>query len=420
MTELWKNVPEPSALRALAVALVGMAVLFGVTSSSASAWGFPNQQIADQARSYPIGSWQGQCKVFAKNVVNGVLGANGIGARVGGYGSPGGAYYGAYQNAGGTLVGVSNGEPGDLIQTISPNYVHSDSPPISGLHTAIIVGRTSPGSYIVRDSNWTLNETVQEHAWSPASWAASRGAAAYIWRFGQLASPPPPPPPDQDGDGVPDGSDACKDVKGDQVTGCPSAVGVPFDANGDGKTDLVHRWSNGVNTWLSAGDGGYVVKTQQAHPGYGYENGVWFASDANGDGKTDLVHRWSNGVNTWLSAGDGGYVVKTQQAHPGYGYGDGQWPASIHSIRLIRALLPSSSIPALSDPSAKPSVAPNAATLSCASRDRTRKKIQRRIKALIRRLRASRSEKKKLATKRLIKYQRKRLKRLKALACAER
>jgi hypothetical protein len=138
----------------------------------------------------------------------------------------------------------------------------------------------------------------------------------------------PTPPPDRDGDGVPDADDHCPEVPGERTTGCPSIDGVPFDANGDGRTDLVHRWSVGVNTWLSNGDGSYTIKTQQAHAGYGYGQGVWFASDANGDGRTDLVHRWSQGVNTWLSDGDGTYTIRAHQAQAGYGYGDGVWFAS--------------------------------------------------------------------------------------------
>jgi hypothetical protein len=153
---------------------------------------------------------------------------------------------------------------------------------------------------------------------NPLPWLAAHGR-------GQT---PPPPPPDTDGDGVPDAEDACPTTKGDDGRGCPSTLGVPFDANGDGRIDLVHRWSGGVNTWLSNGDGGYTIRGHAAPVGYGYAQGVWFAADVDGDGRTDLVHRWGQGVNTWLSNGDGGYTIRGHAAHPGYDYSHGNWFAS--------------------------------------------------------------------------------------------
>jgi hypothetical protein len=176
-------------IRATSAALTTLAVLalIAIPTSSAHAWGFPNSQIATKARSYALGSPQGQCRVFAGNVVNAVLAANAIPARVGGYGTPGGTYFGAYQRAGGAQVGINDAQPGDLIQTINPRYRNSDYPPIRGLHTAIVVARTaSSGTYVVRDSNWNLTERVAEHQWTPALWAAARGVGAYIWRFGTV------------------------------------------------------------------------------------------------------------------------------------------------------------------------------------------------------------------------------------------
>ena len=57
--------------------------------------------------------------------------------------------------------------------------------------------------------------------------------------------------------------------------------------------------------------------------------------DVNADGRTDLVHRWNVGVNTWLSKGDGSYDIKGQQAQAGYGYNDGVWPSSSASLGLL-------------------------------------------------------------------------------------
>lgn len=64
-------------------------------------------------------------------------------------------------------------------------------PSTSGtLHTTILVSATSsPGSYVVRDSNWNLDGKVSQHTMNPVAWAASRGVTAYFWRFGTLGNP---------------------------------------------------------------------------------------------------------------------------------------------------------------------------------------------------------------------------------------
>jgi len=94
---------------------------------------------------------------------------------------------GAYQNAGGSPVGSNDAQPGDLIQKINEAQKNQDYPTTKGLHTAIVVARTSTsGTYVVRDSNWNLDEKVSEHQWSPGSWAAGQRAGAYVWRFGTV------------------------------------------------------------------------------------------------------------------------------------------------------------------------------------------------------------------------------------------
>ncbi len=187
-----------SIARRLAALVVASAVV-GATLSTISAtaadasWSFPNIEIANQAQSYKLGSWGGQCKVFGATVVNAVLAANDISARVGGYGSPGGAYYGAYKNAGGTLVSFKDALPGDVIQTVNRHHKHSDHPPLSGLHTAIVVARTSSANVVVvRDSNYSSpgDERIREHTWDPVAFAKTRNSAVYVWRFGTVATTP--------------------------------------------------------------------------------------------------------------------------------------------------------------------------------------------------------------------------------------
>lgn len=174
-----------AAVAAIVLAMISIVAL----PTTASAWGFANGQIADKARSYAIGANGGSCKVFAGNVVNAVLAANGIGSRVTGY-YTGGAYYQAYLNGGGTLIAtndVSKAQPGDLIQTINSGQVTADFPTTRGLHTAIVVGRTAdPATVVVRDSNWNLNNLVSEHNWTPVAWAQARSANTYLWRFGSV------------------------------------------------------------------------------------------------------------------------------------------------------------------------------------------------------------------------------------------
>ena len=141
--------------------------------------------------------------------------------------------------------------------------------------------------------------------------------------------------PDRDGDAVADLDDKCSEPGEAAEQGCQAEVGYVIDVNGDRRADLIHRWSTGVNTWLSKGDGSYDIKGQQAQAGYGYGEGTWMTGDVNADGRTDLVHRWNVGVNTWLSKGDGSYDIKGQQAQAGYGYNDGVWPSSSASLGLL-------------------------------------------------------------------------------------
>ena len=122
--------------------------------------------------------------------MNRALSANGINASVGGYSTPGGAYYGAYELAGGVLVDVKNAKPGDLIQTIRSDQKNLDYPSLVGLHTAIVVGLTDRlGVFNVRDSNYVGNdigvyEKVGEHEWDTGKWAKDKSVTVYVWRFG--------------------------------------------------------------------------------------------------------------------------------------------------------------------------------------------------------------------------------------------
>lgn len=117
--------------------------------------------------------------------------------------------------------------------------------------------------------------------------------------FGHFGSAPPPPPPvvakDGDGDGVPDGQDACPDKAGPAASaGCP-----PVDTDGDGIPDQLDRCptvaglpvSEGCPSALVDGDGDGVNDQadrcpQQAGPA---ENGGCPDSDSDGDGVVDRL-----------------------------------------------------------------------------------------------------------------------------------
>ncbi|MEZ5192289.1 MAG: hypothetical protein R2734_07125 [Nocardioides sp.] len=110
----------------------------------------------------------------------------------------------------------------------------------------------------------------------------------------------PAGPADSDGDGITDAADACPTTGGDgSPTGCP-------DDDGDAVTYSQDR-----------------CRTERGEPGnQGCAAQTGSRVDVNRDGRDDLVHRWSQGVNTWLSKGDGSYTVKGMQAWAGYGYTD--------------------------------------------------------------------------------------------------
>jgi hypothetical protein len=139
--------------------------------------------VLARAKNYPLNSYGGQCKVWAAKVVNAVLLQHGS-RRIGGYESRDGAYWGSYVNAGGVRVAVSQAAPGDLIQTNNPND-RTSNVHYRAMHSAIIVSLTgTPGTFVVRDSNWGGNELVTEHLWTPDVTAKRFGLETNIWHFG--------------------------------------------------------------------------------------------------------------------------------------------------------------------------------------------------------------------------------------------
>lgn len=110
-----------------------------------------------------------------------------------------------------------------------------------------------------------------------------------------------------------------------------------FDANGDGRTDLIELWSpNGVDgkvtVWPSTGNG-FGPGVVSALGGWGSSH-QFYLGDANGDGKTDIIELWTpDGVNaretTWLSGGTT-YTQSTISNLGGWGSGHAFFMADVN------------------------------------------------------------------------------------------
>lgn len=186
-------------------------------------------------------------------------------------------------------------------------------------HVAYVEQVNSPTSVVISEMNYDLHNGFRLRTISPGN-----GWPNGFIHIRDRSPSTPPPTPDIDHDGIPDSSDQCPNAPGVAPTGCPPSLGVPFDANRDGRMDLAHRWDLGVNTWISKGDGTWDLRGASAWGGYGYGQGLWLPVDVNGDGRTDLAHRWDQGVNTWISNGDGTYAIQGV-VRPGYGFEQGTW-----------------------------------------------------------------------------------------------
>ncbi|WP_441248315.1 FG-GAP-like repeat-containing protein [Kitasatospora sp. McL0602] len=103
------------------------------------------------------------------------------------------------------------------------------------------------------------------------------------------------------------------------------------DFNGDGKTDLLARWTSG-RVFLYPGDGhGHLGNSVEVMPAGSLTNAADIvAGDFNGDGKTDLVVRW-NAANPWENDGhvtfypgngDGTFGTSTELVSAAQGWWD--------------------------------------------------------------------------------------------------
>jgi hypothetical protein len=85
----------------------------------------------------------------------------------------------------------------------------------------------------------------------------------------------------------------------------PTAVWLPGDFNGDGRTDVAGVWNDGgqVSITVYISDAAkFLSPTQWSLRDGGWGETVkWFAGDFNGDGRTDIGAAWNNGGATTLT-----------------------------------------------------------------------------------------------------------------------
>ncbi len=136
-------------------------------------WG--GQACADTGKPSEFG---GQCKQFVNCVV--WLASRGTVWLGGGYQAP-------FIVAGGVLIPLDQAMRGDIIQLVGPDPNVS----YAGIHTAIVVGYLTAGSYEVVDSNFrsakdSPGETVHEHQWNPEEVAKEYGLSVQVWRLARV------------------------------------------------------------------------------------------------------------------------------------------------------------------------------------------------------------------------------------------
>ena len=102
---------------------------------------------------------------------------------------------------------------------------------------------------------------------------------------------------------------------------------VNGDVNGDGLDDLQHIWGGDyINTWISKGDGTYRIKSYSPSPEYNTTKGEWIRSDINGDKRDDLAYiAGEDHLDSWISQGDGTYLVSTYSPWAEYSMTAGKW-----------------------------------------------------------------------------------------------
>jgi len=181
-----KSPPRP-ALAALvlmvALSLLGAPGMFGLRrAAGATVSDHPIVQVAYR----DLGSWQGQCWPWVREVVRTATGRTiGFGYREG------------FLHGGAAEVALAEAAPGDIIQLAQDG---DDGPGADypGLHTSIVVSVDGAGRFTVIDSNSQWDGIVRVHSYEPlASAARYPGISVHVYRFPLSGELPPIPPPPQ-------------------------------------------------------------------------------------------------------------------------------------------------------------------------------------------------------------------------------
>ena len=169
------------ALAAILVAFVAVLSAFALFSN-ASAATTQNPVVARAMRD--LGTYQGECWTWMKQVVQEATGAKvGFDYRFG------------YLDAGAIEVTLAEAGPGDIIQIADDDWSTADAD-YNGLHTAIILSANGNGTFEVIDANQNWDGMVNTRSnYDPAARAAANGLDFHIYRFGAdpaLAAPAKP------------------------------------------------------------------------------------------------------------------------------------------------------------------------------------------------------------------------------------
>lgn len=155
---------------ALAAILVAFAAVLLVSTAPASA-APPSNPIAAAAIGYE-GTWQGECWVFVKKVVQETTGRE-----------MGFDYRQGFFDAGAIEVRWDQAQSGDIVQ-VANDADTSANASYNGLHTAIIVENLGDGRFNVVDSNQNFDGMVHRRtSYNPAENAARSGLSYHIYRI---------------------------------------------------------------------------------------------------------------------------------------------------------------------------------------------------------------------------------------------
>lgn len=162
--------PHRPALAAILVALIAAVFPFSWSAAQAATTD-PSHPIVARALQ-DLGSYQGECWTWMKQVVSDATGA-----------SVGFHYREGYLDAGAVEVPLAEAQPGDVVQIAMDSWSSADAD-YAGLHTAIILEVNADGTFEAIDSNQAWDGIVRlRPSYNPAAQAAANGLDVHVYRF---------------------------------------------------------------------------------------------------------------------------------------------------------------------------------------------------------------------------------------------